>query len=193
MCGGTGYGAVPKYDGGGLSPRVRGNHQVLGVIVHVAGSIPACAGEPTSAQACQQQRPVYPRVCGGTTYARCTARFGRGLSPRVRGNPLVILRPDEHDGSIPACAGEPRTRVEMPRSLKVYPRVCGGTRPCVLQISQSQGLSPRVRGNQSRTTTRTAAIRSIPACAGEPTLRNSVLSGGGVYPRVCGGTEPSMR
>ena len=38
-----------------------------------------------------------------------TARliFSRGLSPRVRGNPLAVNTNVNKFGSIPACAGEP--------------------------------------------------------------------------------------
>ena len=50
---------------------------------------------------------VYPRVCGGTRSRNPSPTWGRGLSPRVRGN-LVHRDTDEGNrGSIPACAGEP--------------------------------------------------------------------------------------
>ena len=50
------------------------------------------------------------------------------------------------------------------------------------------GLSPRVRGNRLLYQSRNVAIRSIPACAGEPGRRVVVIPGVRVYPRVCGGT-----
>ena len=55
------------------------------------GSIPACAGEPTSAVTADQlqsRQGVYPRVCGGAALdlvdrvRPCSV----GLSPRVRGS-----------------------------------------------------------------------------------------------------------
>ena len=50
-----------------------------------------------------------------------------GLSPRVRGN---------------------RRQVEAPiASVRVYPRVCGGTGCAMVFNSKVLGLSPRVRGN----------------------------------------------
>ena len=51
-----------------------------------------------------------------------------------------------------------------------------------------QGLSPRVRGNQSDAPLHRRGLRSTPACAGEPSLslRDNGLTA--VYPRVCGGT-----
>ena len=56
-------------------------------------------------------------------------------------------------------------------SIRVYPRVCGGT---CLASSQSGGH-----------------VRSIPACAGEPRTHDHLPERvcAAVYPRVCGGTR----
>ena len=95
------------------------------------GSIPACAGEPDGPDS-NTSRPtvyprvcggtggappllssplslawVYPRVCGGTANPTLNRTAAMGLSPRVRGNPLVLSRVLGVGGSIPACAGEP--------------------------------------------------------------------------------------
>ena len=61
-----------------------------------------------------------------------------------------------------------------------------------VQEQWHQGLSPRVRGNQSLGCRHGWLSRSIPACAGEPVMRlwTEVLSR--VYPRVCGGTGNAM-
>ena len=53
------------------------------------GSIPACAGEPTTIPLGDLPNKVYPRVCGGTIRFDSNGRVGGGLSPRVRGNPLA--------------------------------------------------------------------------------------------------------
>ena len=100
------------------------------------------------------------------------------------------------DGSIPACAGEPRVpelgsrrlsksglsprvRGNQRRSTsldathRVYPRVCGGTwcgGSARCWAIGSRGLSPRVRGNRH--------------------FDQSPHDLARVYPRVCGGTEP---
>ena len=96
------------------------------------GSIPACAGEPSSARASRSPTRVYPRVCGGTALETYATYRDRGLSPRVRGN---------------------RRRVRRRRrpGTTVYPRVCGGPSPrrrCG-QRERWEGLSPRVRGNRA--------------------------------------------
>ena len=72
---------------------------------------------------------------------------GLGLSPRVRGNPVGGWDPDGVDGSIPACAGEPRRRRRGRLWSMVYPRVCGGTAWRKMRAPFGPGLSPRVRGN----------------------------------------------
>ena len=64
---------------------------------------------------------------GGTPRFIRIPERGRGLSPRVRGNPF-----DDGDylppiGSIPACTGEPIRPDGQGVAGRVYPRVYGGT------------------------------------------------------------------
>ena len=179
----------------GLSPRVRGNPCGGGPDDRRAGSIPACAGEPRVEGDQHGSAGVYPRVCGGTKRDRTLIGAGRGLSPRVRGNPGMHVYPRVCGGtgvvmwSIPACAGEPHpisapsgqltvyprvcggTRVVTVRWCRqdeVYPRVCGGTRQPAQSANCQAGLSPRVRGNRCWRWQGALRSRSIPACAGEP-------------------------
>ena len=129
VCGGTWIlSEVGKY-AYGLSPRVRGNPSQNSPKSGIPGSIPACAGEPTSSTSSNGCDGVYPRVCGGTMADVHAETADRGLSPRVRGNLLLdqSLRADLR--SIPACAGEPCHRLTRVSMAWVYPRVCGGTRP----------------------------------------------------------------
>ena len=190
VCGGTGR--WRKGGGGlsGLSPRVRGNHKATTVGRRAPGSIPACAGEPDLDGAGLDRGGVYPRVCGGTSRTCWVLLPSQGLSPRVRGNPGMRRTRRASSGSIPACAGEPLFRVVVAGYRRVYPRVCGGTRLVALGNRLVAGLSPRVRGNRSISIPPGVLSGSIPACAGEPTSRATRDSPCGVYPRVCGGTQP---
>ena len=70
---------------------------------------------------------VYPRVCGGTDGVRIFGKEYEGLSPRVRGNLIVMVHLHQFIGSIPACAGEPNAPKMTMALTEVYPRVCGGT------------------------------------------------------------------
>ena len=78
---------------------------------------------------CWSSWGVYPRACGGT-YRDCPALgLGQGLSPRVRGNPGVM--------------------VARAPFITVYPRACGGTVRVTGVNMPHEGLSPRVRGNRA--------------------------------------------
>ena len=113
----------------------------------ILGSIPACAGEPMTDVIRGCKGKVYPRVCGGTMNEHLHRTGAWGLSPRVRGNLPGGPAEPLHEGSIPACAGEPcrgPARWSVPR---VYPRVCGGTNSTGERLAVNRGLSPRVRGN----------------------------------------------
>ena len=100
----------------------------------------------------------------------------------MRGSPGECREHARRRGSIPACAGEPRTGSSRRRSVRVYPRVCGGASGGRSGVHACAGLSPRVRGSHSRA----PRLGSIPACAGEPSASSLALLAR-VYPRVCGG------
>ena len=107
VCGGTILLLPVTAYGMGLSPRVRGNRIRAIDLINRQRSIPACAGEPIARPARASVRGVYPRVCGGTEIRISSPVSGCGLSPRVRGNPIVVVNGTVMVGSIPACAGEP--------------------------------------------------------------------------------------
>ena len=188
VCGGTAARRRLPLPRQGLSPRVRGNRNRRAPERAAPRSIPACAGEPPSACHTIEMPPVYPRVCGGTHGLVPPPQLAGGLSPRVRGNLLPTTRGTGLQPSIPACAGEPRVGAGFrppDRSIpacagepspywkrtvaaRVYPRVCGGTDEVGRNVSNLDGLSPRVRGNPEQADGEVLAARSIPACAGEP-------------------------
>ncbi len=151
-------------------------------------SIPACTGEPGLPCVQQKSKWVYPRVYGGTAGLSGIHLAPRGLSPRVRGNPVVVLLRASPARSIPACTGEPRPVLVPGYSVEVYPRVYGGTHNNHHQRQRPEGLSPRVRGNLQGTRKALSTERSIPACTGEPPRRSGHRDEQTVYPRVYGGT-----
>ena len=189
VCGGTHPFRLDFWLVVGLSPRVRGNRLTRDITILEGRSIPACAGEPSPPSCPPLPCRVYPRVCGGTRRGGHFHRRGQGLSPRVRGNRDALQPAVALQGSIPACAGEPRSPGRRFPASRVYPRVCGGTRPPLYRSPSRIGLSPRVRGNPGRRRCWRRARRSIPACAGEPGMEIRRTAGAEVYPRVCGGTH----
>ena len=167
VCGGTVEDAAGPAALQGLSPRMRGNLRDLGGEMDLVGSIPAYAGEPRAGMGGIGGFQVYPRVCGGTPGLRHAGAVVRGLSPRMRGNPVGGGFTSRRRRSIPAYAGEPTTyrlalgkRWSIPayagepttyrslyHSVRVYPRVCGGTGLPPPKPPPQRGLSPRMRGN----------------------------------------------
>ena len=181
-----GTGSIPACAGGariasrcaglmrGLSPRVRGSPGLSVRRALGSRSIPACAGEPGPNPSSGCTIGVYPRVCGG--------------SHAVEDAALALA------GSIPACAGEPDVLVVWADTSRVYPRVCGGASYITGIVHPDQGLSPRVRGSPKETRKEDGVIRSIPACAGEPSPHSGSVFRLRVYPRVCGGAaQPIAR
>ena len=172
----------------GLSPRGRGNRGHVAVLHGQQRSIPAWAGEPPPGSAPPIRFPVYPRVGGGTRQYRLPQLEGHGLSPRGRGNPNPTVPAAYTEGSIPAWAGEPDARLASWETLRVYPRVGGGTPIQPYRQPTRRGLSPRGRGNRGVQRGRLSGCRSIPAWAGEPLESGHTRHFCGVYPRVGGGT-----
>ena len=111
-----------------------------------------------------------------------------GLSPRVRGHPIMLEEWKRERRSIPACAGSPRPRQRPARSRGVYPRVCGVTGIGITVVVAKIGLSPRVRGHHPARANPGPTPRSIPACAGSPSGARQPRPNAEVYPRVCGVT-----
>ena len=147
----------------GLSPRMRGNPVVELTGDHLAGSIPAHAGEPSPATvygSMRGNRHVDPHV-GRVT---CTS----GLSPRMRGNRIPGLTP----------------RMRGNRGRQCFVWIALGSVPDLLT-----GLSPRMRGNLIGDVGSAGELGSIPAHAGEPPGRPCRACGIRVYPRACGGTS----
>ncbi len=99
----------------GPSPQVRGSQRHARRRPREDGSIPAGAGEPTTARIMASPRRVHPRRCGGAESVPGTSSTTRGPSPQVRGSRISCDPLDSRSGSIPAGAGEP-PRTPCPRS-----------------------------------------------------------------------------
>ena len=172
----------------GLSPRLRGNLQLLPDGLVGVRSIPAPAGEPAFLGHFCGPLTVYPRACGGTPFRSEISTGWLGLSPRLRGNRHGGKAGRRSRRSIPAPAGEPGRSFPAGPGRRVYPRACGGTDHDLLPFKVGSGLSPRLRGNRALLLAGCLGHRSIPAPAGEPLRCVSPQTAKSVYPRACGGT-----
>ena len=193
VCGGSRPPPSAQLSSSGPSPRVRGK---LGLPARSEGgprSIPACAGEASASTSRPGSPRVHPRVCGGSSSASPARHRGRGPSPRVRGKRPA--RPDSAGcgGSIPACAGEATSWRSCRAKPSVHPRVCGGSGVGRRGAGGLRGPSPRVRGKHEDLQKEMPCPGSIPACAGEASLRAATGKAMEVHPRVCGGSQASTR
>ncbi len=132
-------------------------------------------------------RPI-PAHAGQPCYVGLQVLLCEGLSPRMRGNQIGRLGAWEGVRPIPAHAGQPgRARgADAPR--RAYPRACGATTLPEGRAMRSQGLSPRMRGNQPRRHLRLRRQGPIPAHAGQPSAAARTTAVAWAYPRACGAT-----
>ena len=172
----------------GLSPRMRGNREKVISEIFNLGSIPAHAGKPRGDQGLPARDWVYPRACGETLGLGIRLYPFLGLSPRMRGNQIGVVKGLPHLGSIPAHAGKPRGDQGLPARDWVYPRACGETLGLGIRLYPFLGLSPRMRGNQRELQAVEAGAGSIPAHAGKPSAPGLPRKNNRVYPRACGET-----
>ena len=99
--------AMSRDQGCGLSPRGRGNPELLRARDNAKRSIPAWAGKPCGCSRGRSSPTVYPRVGGETSAGKRHFLLTGGLSPRGRGNPPVVALGRALRRSIPAWAGKP--------------------------------------------------------------------------------------
>ena len=186
VCGESGTSVPSLMMSTGPSPRVRGIRRLDLEADLIGGSIPACAGNPRGRSGATASRGVHPRVCGESTVAESIQGSQRGPSPRVRGIRDVALDGGVATGSIPACAGNPRSVIVIRTAPRVHPRVCGESGRPPGSRCRGSGPSPRVRGILPADPQAALLPGSIPACAGNPTTSPRSVPLAWVHPRVCG-------
>ena len=133
------------------------------------------------------RRWVYPRPRGGAIAGSSYNTNMNGLSPPARGSPSPSGPPLFDPGSIPARAGEPRSRSRQKSTSRVYPRPRGGASAAPIFWISCIGLSPPARGSHLVVFAVPVGHRSIPARAGEPARGATCPRLRRVYPRPRGG------
>jgi len=171
----------------GLSPRVRGHPRPLRRPGRRPGSIPTCAGASIIESTSTLPKKVYPHVCGGIPTRKAARQTELGLSPRVRGHPVMSVPESVSMGSIPTCAGASVPSRASRSPAAVYPHVCGGIPESRSSLRLRPGLSPRVRGHLGQNARLGRRPGSIPTCAGASRAIARFKTRAKVYPHVCGG------
>ena len=132
----------------GSSPRVRGKpvnefHQL-----RVSGLIPARAGKTTRGAPPPASCAAHPRACGENAAFADEIPAALGSSPRVRGKPVRMGRPEVSVRLIPARAGKTPRCSSASRGSAAHPRACGENRRACTRLFRALGSSPRVRGKR---------------------------------------------
>ena len=116
-----------------------------------------------------------------------------GPSPRARGIRVgEAARPAAH-GSIPASAGNPRSRRPGRRRRRVHPRERGESLVASGGAPAADGPSPRARGILNAVEGRPIGLGSIPASAGNPADRGAPADMVRVHPRERGESDHRPR
>ena len=171
----------------GVHPRVCGEApSPIPSMMLTSRSIPACAGKPRKLAVSGTVKWVHPRVCGEATPTVRRVPLARGPSPRVRGSRIDVTLDRGALGSIPACAGKPRSCPIARTRRWVHPRVCGEATAASNAAFCCAGPSPRVRGSPDDEPFALCSGGSIPACAGKPPSASIPVMRVWVHPRVCG-------
>ena len=126
-------------------------------------------------------------MCGANDLAMVSRNRANGSSPRVRGEPRLVVDGEALARIIPACAGRTRPACSSGSPPADHPRVCGANVLECGQWADGAGSSPRVRGELKRTVFTRPPHRIIPACAGRTRTRTASTTAAGTdHPRVCG-------
>ena len=187
VCGGTIDLIRATGDTVGLSPRVRGNLRTLstmsGLSPRVRGNLTTPDTDKKSIPACPGPRPANVRsipACAGERY-----ELPAEQRSTCGGTPVLVIQVDTLDGLSPRVRGNPHGNSDWTLStMSVYPRVCGGTS---MSETFRPGSIPACAGVTDGKDVRRLALRSIPACAGEPWwARRRSYRAHGLSPRVRG-------
>ena len=160
---------------------------------HVAGCIPASAGESGAFWRMSDNVGVHPRERGGIRFRGTGDRTAAGASPRARGNRRARMTHPVRFGCIPASAGESQTECIGASPERVHPRERGGITAAAGGTRAGEGASPRARGNRPCLADVHQAEGCIPASAGESAPPNLLRVACGVHPRERGGIGANFR
>ena len=170
----------------GSSPRMRGTLHGGSSSRSLRRIIPAHAGN--SAPTISNPAPTsdHPRACGELDCRALNIRIVTGSSPRMRGTLQLTRVNDTYTRIIPAHAGNSEPVIDASAQPTDHPRACGELAQFSAELDTDRGSSPRMRGTQCPDPIFLAAVRIIPAHAGNsqtPQRRPSCCSD---HPRACG-------
>ena len=177
----------------GSSPRVRGKRADLRPATAATRIIPARAGQTSRRPWHGIRRLDHPRACGANSLALANAASLDGSSPRVRGKLIGGIDVVRLIRIIPARAGQTRSVRPSGSAAADHPRACGANPTGSRSPVSRSGSSPRVRGKRRPHREWAAAVRIIPARAGQTLVLLSAMIVSPDHPRACGANWPGVR
>ena len=132
---------------------------------------------------------VHPRERGESAVPMLPRLPTTGPSPRARGIPRPGVSLQVRTGSIPASAGNPRSRPDSSWWAWVHPRERGESPPRLYADVLRPGPSPRARGIPGAAVIAASSSGSIPASAGNPASARRRRRAPGVHPRERGESD----
>ena len=165
---------------------MRGSRWILARPVPFCGIIPAHAGLTYNHRLAKVEKRDHPRACGAHAPRDSIDAPGAGSSPRMRGSRLALLFCRRAEGIIPAHAGLTICQNGQLRPLGDHPRACGAHEEVPIDLNDTEGSSPRMRGSPRHDCPADALPGIIPAHAGLTGCGQASLLRCGDHPRACG-------
>ena len=150
----------------GPSPQVRGTVPLGWLSIGAFGTIPAGAGNSSSAtlQSCPARD--HPRRCGEQVRGSADDNAAVGPSPQVRGTGIRSMASHQRSRTIPAGAGNRNGINVSVERFEDHPRRCGEQSTVEGFSISYRGPSPQVRGTDKLRLERYRLSGTIPAGAG---------------------------
>ncbi|SUD58844.1 Domain of uncharacterised function (DUF2825) [Ectopseudomonas oleovorans] len=177
------YRQVQGNEDAGSSPLARGTHLQLSLGNLQIRFIPAGAGNTNWSREVQRFSSVHPRWRGEHRLGQTLPPLSHGSSPLARGTLSTAMVKVTAERFIPAGAGNTKNISHSIRSTTVHPRWRGEHIGHDARRPFRAGSSPLARGTRSLRFAILAAIRFIPAGAGNTAQARFDTANGTVHPR----------
>ena len=150
----------------GSSPHMRGTRDTSLGCFHIAGIIPAYAGNTRYPMSHGTLHRDHPRICGEHSLTDIEDMGYTGSSPHMRGTRRICCQPTPEPWD--------------------HPRICGEHLAVMVMLISISGSSPHMRGTRLPCKLLSVGNGIIPAYAGNTTSMSRSRRSPQDHPRICG-------
>ena len=179
-------GGQPLQGSAGSPPRARGAVAAPHPVQRHRRITPACAGSRIGRDRSECSDPDHPRVRGEQLWCWCVKVTPLGSPPRARGAGRRCVSPTPAPGITPACAGSRPDLWGFGGIVGDHPRVRGEQTHTSSPATCTPGSPPRARGAVDDDVPDVRARGITPACAGSRVRSSWAGFAAGDHPRVRG-------